>query len=63
MSQFTQLRPRWPQIHEAALKAEELALADPGTACFYTRRALELAVSWLYTHDVGILRDIDRRAA
>jgi type I restriction enzyme, R subunit len=28
--------------------------ADPRTACFYARRALELAVSWAYKHDPAL---------
>ena len=27
--------------------------SDPRTACFYARRALELAVAWAYKHDAG----------
>ena len=28
--------------------------ADPRTACFYARRALELAVAWAYKHDAAL---------
>ena len=28
--------------------------ADPRTACFYARRALELAVAWVYKHDAAL---------
>lgn len=28
--------------------------ADPRTACFYARRALELAVAWAYKHDATL---------
>jgi hypothetical protein len=38
-------------VFEAAGKAEAAAHADPRTACFYARRALELAVAWAYKHD------------
>jgi len=31
--------------------SEQHAHADARSSCFYARRALELAVSWLYTHD------------
>src|ERR1035438_6603759 len=51
MSNFAFLHPEWPDVFEAALKAESLAYPDPRTACFYARRALELAVYWLYKSD------------
>lgn len=51
MSNFAFLRSEWPDLHEAATKAESLVYTDPRTACFYARRALEAAVSWLYKFD------------
>ena len=51
MSQFGFLSPEWPDIHDAAARAEAAALGDPRVAAFYARRALELAVSWLYKAD------------
>ena len=30
------------------MKAESLVHSDPCTACFYARRALDLAVAWAY---------------
>src|SRR5437660_909949 len=51
MSQFSFLHTEWPDILDAASKAESLAFPDPRTACFYARRALELAVFWLYKSD------------
>jgi type I restriction enzyme R subunit len=54
MSHFNFLRPEWPAIHEAAVKAEACALTDARTACFYARRALELAVHWLYKLDPAL---------
>jgi len=54
MSQFTFLQREWAAVFEAASKAEGALHADPRTACFYARRALELAVSWAYKHDVGL---------
>lgn len=47
-SNFDFLLPEWPDVHEAAARAEELAQSDARTACFQARRALELAVHWLY---------------
>ena len=54
MSQFAFLNPEWPDVHDAAGKAESLAYPDPRTACFYARRALELALHWLYKHDPAL---------
>src|SRR5438132_13438937 len=51
MSQFTFLQREWDAVFEAASKAETAVQADPRTACFYARRALELTVAWLYKHD------------
>lgn len=54
MSQFTFLQREWATVFEAASKAEAAVHADPRTACFYARRALELAVSWAYKHDTTL---------
>ncbi|MDB5970273.1 MAG: type restriction protein res subunit [Hydrocarboniphaga sp.] len=35
----------------AAERAEAFAHPDPRAACFYARRALELAIRWLFEHD------------
>lgn len=51
MSNFAFLKAEWPEIHEAAIKAEALVYHDPRATCFYTRHALELAVAWLYRSD------------
>lgn len=51
MSQFTFLQRKWAAVFEAASKAEAAVYGDPRAACFYTRRALELAVRWAYKHD------------
>ena len=51
MSNFIFLKAEWPELHDAATTAEGLAYPDARAACFYTRRALELAVAWLYQHD------------
>lgn len=55
-SNFGFLQAEWPAVHEAASKAETLVHADARAACFYTRRALELAVTWLYQHDSALKR-------
>src|SRR5205809_3955108 len=54
MSQFSFLQREWPAVFEAAGKAEAAVHPDPRTACFYARRALELAVSWAYKHDAAL---------
>ncbi len=54
MSQFTFLQREWAAVFEAASKAEAAVHGDPRTACFYARRALELAVGWAYKHDSGL---------
>jgi type I restriction enzyme R subunit len=54
MSNFAFLQAEWGLVFEAATKAEQHAHADARSACFYARRALELAVSWVYTHDKAL---------
>jgi type I restriction enzyme R subunit len=51
MSNFSFLQVEWPEVFEAATKAEALAYPDARAACFYARRSLELAVAWLFKHD------------
>jgi len=51
VSHFTFLQPEWPAVCEAASKAADAVYPDPRTACFYARRAPELAVAWAYKHD------------
>src|ERR1019366_5491009 len=41
----------WPDIREAADKAEASIQSDPRTSCFYARRAAELIVHWIYKAD------------
>lgn len=54
MSQFQFLTNEWAAVYEAASKAESLVHSDPRAACFYARRALELAVAWEYKHDSSL---------
>ncbi|HXH05346.1 MAG TPA: DEAD/DEAH box helicase family protein [Vicinamibacterales bacterium] len=54
MSQFAFLQTEWPAVFEAAAKAEGAVHADPRTACFYARRALELALHWAFKHDPAL---------
>src|SRR5712691_7272533 len=54
VSQFVFLQPEWPAVFDAAAKAEAAVHPDPRTACFYARRALELAVAWAYKSDASL---------
>ncbi len=51
---FQFLSSEWPELHEPGAKAEALVHADPRSSCFYARRALELAVAWIYKHDPAL---------
>ena len=42
MSNFSFLKAEWPDLHDAASKAEALAYPDARTACFHARRGLEV---------------------
>ncbi|MCY7323957.1 MAG: DUF4145 domain-containing protein, partial [Phormidesmis sp. CAN_BIN36] len=53
---FQFLRSEWSKVYEAAAKAEALANPDPRTACFYSRRALEIAMTWLFECDTSLSR-------
>src|SRR5690348_2801065 len=48
---FSFLKNEWPGIYEPAARTENLIYTDPRTACFHARRALELAVDWIYDYD------------
>jgi type I restriction enzyme R subunit len=50
MSNFGFLKGEWPELHASAVRGEVLALTDPRGACFYARRTLELANSWVCAH-------------
>ncbi len=54
MSNFAFLQAEWPDLHNAASKAEALAYPDARTACFHARRGLEVMVHWLYKHDATL---------
>jgi type I restriction enzyme R subunit len=51
---FAFLRTEWPAVHDAAARAEAAVHPDPRAACFYARRALELAVTWAYKSDASL---------
>jgi len=54
MTHFAFLQREWPDVFDAAARSEAAVRADPRTACFYARRALELAVNWAYKHDAAL---------
>jgi len=54
MSNFAFLQSEWPLLHESAKRVEETANTDARTSCFYARRTLEMAVSWLFQHDKSL---------
>jgi type I restriction enzyme R subunit len=54
MSNFAFLQPEWSLLFEATTKAEGMAHSDARASCFYARRALELAVAWLYKYDPAL---------
>ena len=41
-------------LFEPAAQAESLVYPDSRSSCFHARRALELAVHWLYKHDATL---------
>jgi type I restriction enzyme R subunit len=51
VSNFGFLRAEWPDLHDEAMHAERIAVADPRASCFYARRCLEIAVTWLFQAD------------
>src|SRR5882724_10703626 len=53
-SNFQFLQSEWPDLQDAASKAESLAHSDSRAACFYARRGLEVMVHWLYKHDASL---------
>jgi type I restriction enzyme R subunit len=54
LTHFAFLQRDWPDVYDAAARSERATYFDPRTACFYARRALELAVAWAYKHDAAL---------
>ena len=48
-------------VYDAAVRTEVAVHRDPRNACFYARRALELAVAWAYKHDPALRLPYDDR--
>ena len=61
MSHFAFLQREWPDIYDAAARAERAAHFDPRTSCFYARRGLELAVHWAFKFDASLKLPFDDR--
>lgn len=53
MNNFAFLQTEWGVVFEAANKAESAIHSDARASCFYARRALELAIDWLFKHDAA----------
>lgn len=63
MSHVAFLHGEWRAVFDAARRAEHVAHADPRTACFHARRALKLAVGWVYKHDPALRLPYDDRVS
>lgn len=61
MSQFSFLQREWTAVYDAAARAEVAVLRDPRAACFYARRALELAVARAFKFDPALKLPYDDR--
>lgn len=48
MSNFAFLKSALPNLHADAARAESYVTTDPRSACFYSRRTIELLVNYLY---------------
>ena len=49
MSNFAFLQTvGWPEMHADCARAESYATSDPRSACFYSRRTVELLIDYLY---------------
>ncbi|MFN4001964.1 DEAD/DEAH box helicase family protein [Microcella sp.] len=60
MSNFDFLQGRFVPLASEARRAEGYAVGDPRTSSFYARRALELAVEWMYEYDTALRQPYQR---
>lgn len=60
MSNFDFLQGRFLPLASEARRAEGYAIGDPRTSSFYARRALELAVEWMYDYDTALREPYQR---
>lgn len=56
---FTFLKDEWASVYIPAAKAENLVHTDARTSCFHARRALEIAVDWIYEYDHELRQPYD----
>ncbi|MEW6257915.1 MAG: DEAD/DEAH box helicase family protein [Pseudomonadota bacterium] len=61
MSNFAFLAAEFPEVFDSAKKAEGYGVSDPRAAAFYARRAVELAVQWVYRNDGTLTFPYDDR--
>jgi type I restriction enzyme R subunit len=54
VSNFKFLQVEWPELFKEAVRAERLAIADPRTSCFYSRRGVEQALNWVFKVDASL---------
>ncbi|TFH72158.1 DEAD/DEAH box helicase family protein [Cellulomonas sp. HD19AZ1] len=54
MTNFGFLRDEFPAVFAEAARAEQFAKVDPRTSCFYARRALEVALTWVFQYDASL---------
>lgn len=54
MTSFAFLRQEFPEAFAEAARAEQFAKVDPRTSCFYARRALEVALTWVFQYDASL---------
>ncbi|MCR4525362.1 DEAD/DEAH box helicase family protein [Kocuria rhizophila] len=55
MGNFDFMRAEWPELYEDCARAESYVMSDPRSACFYSRRAIEVLVGFLF--DMENLRE------
>lgn len=60
VTNFDFLHERFASIVSEARRAEGYAIADPRTSSFYARRALEVAVEWMYEYDSALQQPYQR---
>lgn len=55
MGNFDFMRAEWPELYQDCARAESYVMSDPRSACFYSRRAIEVLVGFLF--DMENLRE------
>ena len=61
MSNFDFLKTEFHSLYPKAKQTESLVHSDPRGSCFYARLTLELAVDWLYDHDLSLRRPYENK--